>query len=231
MILACQAATEIAEAMGNAPTLGAPGAYAAKQTYLRVEPKGPVLEIVARLPLLLEEMLFLEKATGGLYWADWEQSNKYRSRRVDLCGRLRQFQQLLTNGGVIKNLFFSLDDILVTTTTISDCHSGATVEIPMRTFESAAEMRHQRAIQWEMKKNLYIYAEEPLGCYLSEFGTVPSPWGNRVAETHSRWSHPDSMKWVSRTTYSAEGDFDTYFHFETESDCKQFHAQAKKRGR
>lgn len=229
---ACHVANKLAMAMGNEPSPGSVRPHVAKLTFLSVQARGPVLETTARMPLLVVEMLDLDKITGGRYLADWEKSNQERAR-ASLCpkSKVELFNQLLAAGGAIRNVFLSLDDVVVTTVNFSDCSIGPIVNIPRRTFELAAEKRHERVVKWESKKNLYIYDEEPLGCYFSEYGTVLSPWGNRVAETHSRWSHPDSMEWASRTTYSANGEFATYFHFKTEEACKKFQAQARKRSR
>jgi len=226
--IACRAAEELAAAMGNSPPANSVRPHTASLTYLSVRAKGATLEVTARMPLLLEEMLYLDKRTKGAYFSDWEQSSLTRSKG-DICGRVPLANRLLKNGGALRNVFLSLDDELVTVTEITDCTSGASVDIPRATFKKLADRRHKEAEPWSNLKNLYIYGDDPLGCYLSEFGTIMSPWGNRVAETHSSWSHPDNMSWVSRTTYSAEGDFATYFHFGTEAECLAFKSQADKR--
>ena len=226
--IACLTAKELATELGNSPPASSVRPHTAKLTYLSVRARGANLEFTARMPLLLEEMIFLDKKTNGEYFSDWAQSTLTRSMG-DICGRVPLVSRLLENGGKIRNVFLSLDDVPVTTTEIADCTSGASIDIPRATFKKLAERRHNKAISWLNLKNLYIYGDDPLGCYLSELGTIASPWGNRVAETHSRWSHSEKMNWVSRTTYSAEGDIATYFHVGTEAECLAFKTQADKR--
>lgn len=90
----------------------------------------------------------------------------------------------------------------------------------------------QEGILWSNKSRLYVYSGENLGCYFSELGAVASPWGNKRRERESMWIADAKKKWGARVSVADDGEYQTYFHFDSLADCMTFRIEwaARRKG-
>lgn len=195
---------------------------------VRFEAQGPVLVAVHKLHILAEEWVSRVAGPGSLNAARLQQELDAEALAISCApNQSKLFEALFELGGARSTLSLSLDDVPLGQDWLFGCGKPVrTQAVSAGDLRKVLDQRHQKAVKWEDKSNLWIYSSG-LGCFHSEYGTVLSPWGKRVAERESKWTQPDAGDWAARTTYSEEGDSAVYYHFETQQKCQAFERQLK----
>lgn len=195
-------------------------------TFVGATPEGALLNWIYQTPELMDEMSLRKPVNNGPLPIQAEVA-KLQEASFKLCEN-PAIQRLSREGGSFGFTLMTLDGFIPARVFRASCEHSPFVRLASAEDPRyEALLRFRKGLQdeghrWSEKTKLYVYSGENLGCYFSEFGTVPSPWGNQRQEQRSMWVADPKKKWGARVSVADDGDYQTYFHFENLSDCQKF---------